>query len=402
MNTIITEKMIFGGNCLAKMNGKNVFVPFALPGEKLKIEIAASKKDYDIACILEIENPSPKRIPPVCEYYGVCGGCTMMHIDYEYQTLLRKHMLEDCFSRAGIKLPDVECVAGEPLNYRARFQLHDGAMEARKTNEHVFIKHCSIAEKPVNDYLASADSVSRPEGRCHVFGSRFATPNFALAVTPQKNGRVSNSKKIKHTVQPKHQGISVNPETCVSVELCGKKIVFDIQGFFQSNLQVLEKAGCLLTDGLSGKHVLDMYGGCGTLSVFLADKFERVTLVEHNKAAVVFAEQNLFGTEHESYGVSGAKWVLYNAASSVKRNGRFDAVVLDPPRSGIEPEVIDFICREKPRVLRILSCEPSTDARDVKKLADAGYEIKRMILLDFYPQTSHIESLCCLEYNGDI
>ena len=140
-----------------------------------------------------------------------------------------------------------------------------------------------------------------------------------------------------------------------------------------------------------------MYGGCGTFSVFLADKFEKLTLVEHNKAAVVFAEQNLSGTNHESYGISGAKWASQNARSIIAQNGNFDAAVIDPPRSGIEKEVLEFLCETKPKTLRVLSCEPSTNARDIKKLLDAGYKLQKIYLLDFYPQTSHIESLCFLE-----
>ena len=173
--------------------------------------------------------------------------------------------------------------------------------------------------------------------------------------------------------------------------------MFDVQGFFQSNLQVLEKAITLAVADLSGKNALDMYSGCGTFSVFLAEKFEKVTLVEHNRAAIVFAEQNLLGKNHDSYGISGEKWVKENSASILSKIGNFDAVVIDPPRSGIEKEVLNFLCTVKPPVLRVISCDPVTNARDIRCLIDAGYKLKKLYLLDFYPQTSHIESLCFLE-----
>ena len=397
MSIIITEKMIFGGNCLAKLHGKNIFVPFAVPGEKLDVEIIESKKDYDIAKIVKIIEPSPKRIQPVCENYQKCGGCNLMHIDYDYQVELRKEILSDCFRRNKIELPPVECVTGKSLNYRARFQLHDGALEAKKSNEKVFIKNCPVAENPVNNYLKTTDFKNRPFGRCHIFGSEKAIPDFSIALPQEKTESIPKNKKIKHYIKPKYQGITIDPKTCVTVELCGKKIMFDIKGFFQSNLEVLEKTVTLMTENLSGKNVLDMYGGCGTFSVFLADKFEKLTLVEHNKAAVVFAEQNLSGTNHESSGISGAKWASQNARSIIAQNGNFDAAVIDPPRSGIEKEVLEFLCETKPKTLRVLSCEPSTNARDIKKLLDAGYKLQKIYLLDFYPQTSHIESLCFLE-----
>ena len=187
MSIIITEKMIFGGNCLAKLHGKNIFVPFAVPGEKLDVEIIESKKDYDIAKIVKIIEPSPKRIQPVCENYQKCGGCNLMHIDYDYQVELRKEILSDCFRRNKIELPPVECVTGKSLNYRARFQLHDGALEAKKSNEKVFIKNCPVAENPVNNYLKTTDFKNRPFGRCHIFGSEKAIPDFSIALPQEKN-----------------------------------------------------------------------------------------------------------------------------------------------------------------------------------------------------------------------
>jgi 23S rRNA (uracil1939-C5)-methyltransferase len=98
----------------------------------------------------------------------------------------------------------------------------------------------------------------------------------------------------------------------LGVEILGKKISFDVRGFFQSNLFALEKTIEQICKDLSGKNVLDMYAGCGTFSVFLADIFEKVTLVEHNRDAIVFAEQNLQGTNHESFGLSGEKWIQTN------------------------------------------------------------------------------------------
>lgn len=397
METIIAEKMVFGGDCLGKINGKNVFIPFAVPGEQLEIEITESKKDYDIGKIVNILQPSPKRITPVCENYTKCGGCNLMHIDYDYQIELRKQILADCFTRNKIQVPEIDYVAGDSLNYRARFQLHDGSLEAKKSNEKIFIKNCPIAEDVINSYFASTKTEQRPKGRCHVFGSRQAEPDFTIAIPPQKTQQLPKNKKIKHYIKPRYEGNTIDPSTCVTVTISGKKISFDVQGFFQSNLQVLEKAVHLITDDLSGQNVLDMYSGCGTFSVFLADKFENVTLVEHNRGAIVFAEQNLVGKKHESYGVSGAKWVKENSASILSRIGNFDAVVIDPPRSGMEKEVLDFLCETKPPVLRVVSCDPVTNARDIRCLIEAGYKLKKLYLLDFYPQTSHIESLCFLE-----
>lgn len=402
MHIIITEKMVFGGNCLAKIDGKNVFVPYAVPGEKLEVEIVESKKDYDNTKIINILEKSPHRIEPACPYYEKCGGCNLMHIDFDYQVELRKSILRDLFERNGIQTPEIKIAKGSPLGYRARFQLHDGSLEAKRSNEKVFIKNCPVAENSINRYFESTDEKSRPRGRSHLFGSEKATPDFLITIPEDKKPQIPQNKKLKHYIRPKYEGNVIDPATLCTVSILGKNISFDVQGFFQSNLEVLEKSIELVTKGLSGKNVLDMYSGVGTFSVFLAEHFEKVWLVEHNRAAIVFAEQNLSGTTHESYGISGAKWAKENAPSILDKIGKFDAVVIDPPRSGMEKEVLDFICNSKPPFVRVVSCDPATNARDIKKLLDSGYVLKELYLLDFYPQTSHIESLCYLELGESV
>ena len=164
-----------------------------------------------------------------------------------------------------------------------------------------------------------------------------------------------------------------------------------MKGFFQSNISVLEKSIRAVCDGLSGNSALDMYAGCGTFSVFLADHFNDLTLVEHNRDALVFAEKNLMGIKHQSIGLSGTKWAEFN------KNAYFDAVVIDPPRSGMEKEVLNWLCTSKVPQIRSVSCDPATHSRDLAALIKSGYTLKKLYLLDFYPNTSHIESLAVLE-----
>jgi 23S rRNA (uracil1939-C5)-methyltransferase len=171
-----------------------------------------------------------------------------------------------------------------------------------------------------------------------------------------------------------------------------------VQGFFQSNLEVLEKSIEVLSQNLSGKNLLDMYAGCGTFSVFLSDFFEKTCLVEHNRDAIVFAEENLREKKHESFGLSGERWVKFSAQNYVANNGNFDAVIIDPPRSGMEREVCKWLASSKIPQIRSVSCNPSTHARDAALLIKAGYTLSKLYLLDFYPHTSHIESLAFFEY----
>lgn len=394
--------MVFGGSCLAKIDNKNVFIPFAVPGEKLEIEITKSYRDYDEARIANILEPSPKRVQPACPLYQKCGGCNLMHIDYDYQVELKKQILAELMERAGVAVPQIQTVSGSPLGYRSRFQLRDGGMEGRGSNDVVPIDSCLVAVPEINEWLKACPMQERPQGRGFLFGHKNAEPSLSLALEKERGREQKAYKKMsakekkkrgKKYIKPRFEGISQNEQCPVCIDLLGKKVLFDAQGFFQSNIEVLEKAIPFITQGLSGKNALDLYSGAGTFSVFLADIFENVVMVEHNRGALVFAEQNMAGKRHESYGISGADFVQKNVQSLVGRIGNFDAAVVDPPRSGMEKEALDWLCQSGIPVIKYLSCNPSTQARDIKKLANSGYIVQDIRLLDFYPQTSHLETL---------
>lgn len=399
-----TEKIVFGGDCIAKIDGKTVFVPFALPGETLRVEITESRRDYDRAKITEILEPSPHRVTPPCPLYGKCGGCNFMHSESSSQISFRKQILYDCFLRAGIsenEMPEIEAVTGPEFGYRARFQFTDGGLLERGTKNVIPLKNCPVAENAINAWLSSVPQKSRPRGRIHVFGGSFCGDRVTVAQENNFSGgdfssfeSQNRSKKIKSkTPRQIFSGTIISPENTVSVTLSGKQISFDVRGFFQSNMFVLEKAVSEICKFSESKNLVDIYSGCGTFSVFLANHAENITLVEHNRDALVFAEQNLAGTRHASFGLSGAKWVAQQVGK------KFDGVVIDPPRSGMEKEVLKWLCTSKPKQINAVSCNPSTHARDIAALIKAGYRLERLLLLDFYPQTSHVESLAVLVNN---
>lgn len=405
--TVTAEKLTFGGDCIARVNGKTVFIPYAIPSETLDIEIISSKRDYDKARIVNIIAPSSHRRIPSCEYYGICGGCNMMHIDDAYQRELRKSVLADCFSRAGIDVPEIDVVAGKSEGYRARFLLHDGGLVARDGKSIVPVTHCTVATDEVNAWFSETVFENRPRGLLRIFGDEKVVRSgesgkkivSALCAKAEgTEGAVKNAaqnvygKKIK-TPQKRFSGTLASPDTAVKIAIGGKEIGFDVRGFFQSNTEVLERAIGKVCISLSGKNALDLYAGCGMFSVFLSDSFEHVTLVEHNRDALVFAEQNMAGKRHTSLGISGEAWVR----NFSKKAPFFDAVVTDPPRSGMEKAVCDRLCESGIPHIRSLSCDPATHARDAAKLIRSGYRLVSLSLLDFYPNTCHIESLAIFE-----
>jgi len=398
---IITDKLVFGGNSLGKINGKTVFVPYAIPGEELEVNIIESKRDYDVAEIVEIIKPSEHRVKPDCKYYGKCGGCNMLHIDGNYQKELRKQILSDIFEQNGVNLNDIKIIDGPDCNYRARFQLNDGGLSEKHSNVIVPVTNCLCAEAPVNEYFANTSFEERKNGRIHLFGSDFIQQDTKLLISKQEKvqkGIQTNKTKKKLKLKENHYfaGTIASPENTITVNLAGKNLSFDVRGFFQSNLFVFEKVLKFISSNLPPcENVLDMYSGCGSISAFIADKAENVVLVEHNRDALVFAEQNMAGKKHISYGVSGENWVK-NYASMCPA---FDACVIDPPRSGMEKAVRDYLCKSNIPVIFSMSCDPATNARDCAELIKAGYSLEEMYLLDFYPNTSHIESLAILVKN---
>ena len=411
-----TEKMVAGGDCLAHINGKNVFVPFALPDEELEIEITKSFRDYEKARITRIIQASPHRVEPFCPLYGVCGGCNMQHISADYQIELRKSILRECFEREGVTCPPIEVISAQDKNYRARIQLTDGGFNQKESNEIVNLEHCPVATNEINGYLKNTAQKARPRGRVHLFGDERIVTEGIFSQNPSNNKVIVAEEREKASREIKVQGVSfkrkeklrlpanrhfagttLNQNNRCEIMLSGKKIAFDVQGFFQSNLSVLEKTISALTRNMGGRNLLDMYSGCGTFSVFLSDFFDTVCMVEHNRDAIVFAEENLRGKKHESFGLSGENWVRFSAESCIKNNGEFDAVVIDPPRSGMEKSVCQWLCRSKIPQIRSVSCNPSTHARDSHFLVKSGYTLSKLYLLDFYPHTAHIESLACFE-----
>ncbi|MBQ9494242.1 MAG: class I SAM-dependent RNA methyltransferase [Treponema sp.] len=385
MARVTTEKMVAGGDCIAKIDGKTVFIPHAVPGETLEIEITSSKRDYDTAKIVAVIAASAHRVQPACSYYGVCGGCNMMHIDARFQRTMRTSILADCFVRAGVAAQTIRVLHGNDLGYRARFSLHDGGLSGKNSNTIVPVERCVCATDEVNAWLAATPHAKRQHGTLHVFGDS--------RVMPRADCADKTTARVVAAADGDEQVSCVNSDAAsVTIQLCGKKIAFDVRGFFQSNMDMLEKSLGVICGNFHGKNVLDMYAGCGTFSCFLADAFEHVTLVERNKDALVFASLNMRGKNYTSYGISGNAWAARFSAERA-----FDVAVVDPPRSGMEKTVRDFLCASNIPHIVSVSCNPSTHARDVAALVNSGYTLVSLFLLDFYPNTSHIESVAILK-----
>ncbi|MBQ9239131.1 MAG: TRAM domain-containing protein, partial [Treponema sp.] len=234
--TIIAEKMIFGGDCLAKVDGKAVLVSGALPGETVSVALTESHRDYDRARVTAILEPSPDRVEPQCELYGTCGGCSLMHCASKAQRQLRRQLLQDCFMREGIDCPPIATIAGPDFGYRSRFQFFDGGLRRRSSHECVMPSRCPIAESPINDWLEQVPPKERPTGRIQVFGSQYAGGALVIGT------RATAHRQRAQTPRARFSGTVIDPQKVAVVTVAGARIAFDVRGFFQSNLFVLERA----------------------------------------------------------------------------------------------------------------------------------------------------------------
>jgi 23S rRNA (uracil1939-C5)-methyltransferase len=368
--TSITEKMVAGGSCIARIDGKAVFIPFTLPGETVDIEITDSKKDYSFARLLGVKDPSPHRITPPCPLFAVCGGCSLQMADPGYQTELRLSILSDSLARAHVPFEGrPSALTGEPLGYRSRFQFHrtrDGrvGLKEGKSDSIVPVSDCPVAVRAIRDSLVSGElaRITRKhnvDDRFHVFsdGDRLWVEDI---------------------------------DNLCTVRILGREISFDVKGFFQSNLGMLERALEAVCKGLAeGTRLLDFYSGVGTFSVFAGHRFKETVLVEHNREALAMAEKNLAWRDGPITlcAVSDERWPR-DPASRLE----YDCAIVDPPRQGIGKAALEWFAASKIPELRYVSCDPVTFARDAARLCASGFSLDEVTLLDFYPQTSHIET----------
>ncbi|HTH12968.1 MAG TPA: RsmD family RNA methyltransferase, partial [Spirochaetia bacterium] len=180
-------------------------------------------------------------------------------------------------------------------------------------------------------------------------------------------------------------------DTRVTLEVRGKRLASALDGFFQSNLEVLPSLIDEVLDALParGNRVLDLYGGSGLFGAFLADRYEAVVEVEQNPSALALARLNVLGPLHEFHESTLEAWV----ARQTKNAPPLDAVVVDPPRTGLSAEVTGWLGRGPAPVLVYVSCNPDTLARDARTLAGSGWTLNRLKVFDFYPQTTHSEAV---------
>ncbi|MDR1949553.1 MAG: class I SAM-dependent RNA methyltransferase [Spirochaetaceae bacterium] len=392
IETIFTapvKRIAAGGAGVSYVEGKTVFIPMTAPGDLVRGRITGEHKNWAEGELLEIREPSPDRIPPVCPHYGSCGGCSLQHLSYEAQIDEKTAIIREAFRRIGkfSALPEIRVVRSPPFEYRNRIQLHCipqlhcspgspggekpllGFM-GRRSGGIVPVKDCPVADPGIRSVLGANTPEAVPAAVQGPFpeGGRFTL--YARGDTLLREGGES-------------RGV---------VSIRGREMRIDAGLFFQSNGTMLEALVGELIDAARGADrslpAADIYCGVGTFGVFLADYFDRIDLVEENRAALDLARENIPGKGRRFFALPGDRW-----AGEAEKRGPYGFAVVDPPRQGLSRILRQWLCRSGPPLLAYVSCDPATLARDSGELRAGGYGLSSLSFYDFYPQTAHVEGL---------
>jgi 23S rRNA (uracil1939-C5)-methyltransferase len=376
---VTVESLVPGGDGLARHEGKVIFIPGVLPQERVRVALVQRKKDYDRGeCVTRLES-SPDRVTPPCPVADRCGGCDWQHIRIEAQHQLKRDLALSAYARFGGFHPlDLKLEAGHPFGYRHRVQVHADAMgrlgfKGRRSDEIMVVQGCPVAHAALQPLFQSASPWRFP-ARFQAFGH----------ATRGLSELVREDEAISHEMQ---------------VRVLGKDIRFSLKGFFQSNLEMLERLLPFALEGLQGRVAWDLYSGSGLFAAFLRDRFQHVLAIEADAESAFWIGQN---TGHEVPVYSGKLEDLLAETALADRipesHQHPDAIVVDPPREGLHASVREWLLQVQAKHLVYVSCDVVSQARDLKILLAGGYALKDLRLFDFYPQTHHLEAVARLEW----
>jgi 23S rRNA (uracil1939-C5)-methyltransferase len=377
------------GMAVGRHEGRAVFVPFGVPGERVSVRITQDKGRFAFAEVVEVLTASPDRVTPCCKHFFTCGGCHWQHVDYAAQLRYKQQVVYDQMARIG-GFRDVTVhptiPSPDPWMYRTHATFHaadDGRLGFVALDGVLPIDECHIIRAPLVEMFESLKRERFPPGeRVRLQVGSDEGERLIARIQPAEN-------------LPEQQSESGEPERAASREvvhytLKDRRFQVTAGGFFQVNLKQAETLVDLALERLAltgNERALDLYSGVGLFTRFLAERAKHVTAIELYAPAVADARVNLADLPNVAL-IEGA---IERALPRVQ--GKFSAAVIDPPRAGMKPAALDALIQRRPRRIVYVSCEPSTLARDAKRLASAGYTLVDVQPVDMFPQTYHVEAV---------
>jgi len=385
---VTVEKLVYGGDGLARLDGRVVMAPYVLPGERVRVKAAQEKPGLVRAGLLEVLEPAPGRVAAPCPVFGRCGGCHYQHAPYDYQVEAKCGILVEELRRLGKLEPPAEIavVTGEPWGYRNRAQLHVergriGYWEAR-SHKLCALERCPIGSPKIDETIAVLSKMAR-DGRWPKFVRSLEV--FTDERQVQLNVTETDRPVARRFFDWCAESIPGMVENALDYE---GRFRVSRNSFFQVNRFLLDQLVAAAVEGAEGQTALDLYAGVGLFALALAKRFRNVTAVESGSGAVRDLQFNA-----ERAGVTVAALQSTTEAYLEKPETAPDFVLLDPPRAGLGKAVVKRLAELRPERVTIVACDPATLARDLAGLVAAGYRIEGMSLVDLFPQTFHIETV---------
>ncbi len=431
------------GDAVGRYNGIAVFLPGGAVGDTVKAVVIKVKKTYAIAKILEILVASDDRIDSDCGFFPSCGGCVFRHISYDAELIIKKQRVIDCMEKLGgfsnIKINDT--VSNSIIDgYRNKCQYPVGKdkngkiitgfysyhshriVECEKCKLHsdIFSDINDIFVNWANEFKLSAyDSETNSGLLRHLYirhGEKTEEIAVCIVTTSKKvpyidvliERLVSYSKNIVSitlNINKKATNVILGDE-CITVHgrcyiydiLCGLKFKLSPLSFYQVNRSQAEVLYDIAKKyaSLSGTEtVLDMYCGTGTIGLSCCDKASQVIGVEIVPQAIDDANENAILNN-----ISNARFICADAEKAAKQLEKegihADVIILDPPRKGCTEELIKTCVKMKPDRIVYVSCNPATQARDLKLLCELGYNLEEITPVNMFPRTAHVETVVLL------
>lgn len=385
------DRMDHFGNGIGNINGKIIFVKGALTGETVDVTITKDKKSFMEGTINTIIYKSSKRVEPFCKYFGVCGGCSLCHLNYENTLEYKKERVKNILSKFDI--PKINVIRNEnDLYYRNKIELKivDGKLGFYEKSTHnlIEIKECKVTKKSIN--------------KSFEFVKNMKLENANVTIRANYNDEVLiiiDSKEKPVILNPedyKIVGIVLNDKCIYGQDNFIEKInnlffTVSYNSFFQVNNYINLELFNLIKENIVGKTVLDLYSGVGTLSIVASKVVDKVYSIEVIANAVKNALINAKINKCDNI-----NFILGKVEDKIGFiNDKIDTIIVDPARAGLDKKTIKVINKLSPQRIIYVSCDTQSLANNLVDLAN--YEIKKFYILDMFSYTYHIECFCILD-----
>ena len=407
---IYIRDILIDGRGVGETPDKVAFIEDAIFGEICEIEIIEEKKNFYNAKKIKTIKESPYKTQAPCPYYNECGACTIMDIKYENQLEIKKNLILQALAKStSYKLEDIEIIPSKELRYRNKIRLQvdrDGSLAYNKSysNDLVHIKDCLLAREEISDNLSQIEQITKD------ISEKF--PGSIKEITIRTNGKeiilnldLINDNSISYIKENYSnsdffiniigsENINISGKDYLEYEIFDKTFKISANDFYQVNDFQIEnlygEAKKLLG---KGKKVLDLY--CGSATSSIAINGDNLVGVEINKNAIKDAKINA-----EKNGLKDYKFIAKNAKyidEKFIKKEKIDSLIVDPPRAGLDKDLIKSIGKSGLKEIIYISCNPQTLARDISRFEKQGYKLEKIKAVDMFPQTMHVEAIALIQ-----